>query len=304
MNVSECITAFHLGREAIIYIRQSSPHQTLTNQESLKLQYALRQRAIACQGPRDHLAKTLVSLGERSSHAVKVDRPDQVALHTVGPRCRDGHAQRAAETSQTLRQGSRQGPGRPDAAPALQNLAGQLPAQGDVDLLLLRVHHPGLRFLVQAEVSRHVRLGLAGNGFQGQADQPPVVGGVHRPAQEGDHRGELVRTQEGARRGRRRRTPLPFEDGTEPGIADEDLVAVQQLDLAEDRFDLDPVPLTGFPTGLRNHRPPSEWIRACQRDACASWSTMVLLAWRPSVATCSSFKAQWRGEPLPCSTVI
>ena len=45
MNASECITPFHLGRLALIYIRQSSPHQTLTNQESLKLQYALRQRA-------------------------------------------------------------------------------------------------------------------------------------------------------------------------------------------------------------------------------------------------------------------
>ena len=45
MNASECITPFHLGRQALIYIRQSSPRQTLTNQESLKLQYALRQRA-------------------------------------------------------------------------------------------------------------------------------------------------------------------------------------------------------------------------------------------------------------------
>jgi DNA invertase Pin-like site-specific DNA recombinase len=42
MNASEGITPFHLGRQALIYIRQSSPHQALTNQESLKLQYALR----------------------------------------------------------------------------------------------------------------------------------------------------------------------------------------------------------------------------------------------------------------------
>lgn len=45
MNASECITPFHLGRQALVYVRQSSPQQTLTNQESLKLQYALRQRA-------------------------------------------------------------------------------------------------------------------------------------------------------------------------------------------------------------------------------------------------------------------
>ncbi len=42
---SELIDERHLARCAIIYIRQSSPHQVLTNQESLRLQYALRQRA-------------------------------------------------------------------------------------------------------------------------------------------------------------------------------------------------------------------------------------------------------------------
>ena len=42
---SELITDRHLARRAVIYIRQSSPHQVLTNQESLRLQYALRQQA-------------------------------------------------------------------------------------------------------------------------------------------------------------------------------------------------------------------------------------------------------------------
>jgi DNA invertase Pin-like site-specific DNA recombinase len=46
MNTSELITPHHLTRKAIIYIRQSSPHQVLTNQESLRLQYALRERAV------------------------------------------------------------------------------------------------------------------------------------------------------------------------------------------------------------------------------------------------------------------
>jgi hypothetical protein len=32
----------HLSRKAIIYIRQSTPHQVLTNQESLNLQYAFK----------------------------------------------------------------------------------------------------------------------------------------------------------------------------------------------------------------------------------------------------------------------
>ena len=42
---SELITPKHLSRKALIYIRQSSPHQVLTNQESLRLQYALQQKA-------------------------------------------------------------------------------------------------------------------------------------------------------------------------------------------------------------------------------------------------------------------
>jgi DNA invertase Pin-like site-specific DNA recombinase len=42
---SDLVTAQHLCRKAVIYIRQSSPHQVITNQESLRLQYALRQRA-------------------------------------------------------------------------------------------------------------------------------------------------------------------------------------------------------------------------------------------------------------------
>jgi DNA invertase Pin-like site-specific DNA recombinase len=48
MSVSELITPFHLGRQALIYIRQSSPHQVLTNQESRRLQLALKQRALEC----------------------------------------------------------------------------------------------------------------------------------------------------------------------------------------------------------------------------------------------------------------
>jgi excisionase family DNA binding protein len=46
MSTSDLIKPFHLGRLAIIYVRQSSPHQALTNQESTKLQYALKQRAV------------------------------------------------------------------------------------------------------------------------------------------------------------------------------------------------------------------------------------------------------------------
>ena len=46
MITSELVTPTHLARKAMIYIRQSTPQQVLTNQESLRLQYALRLRAI------------------------------------------------------------------------------------------------------------------------------------------------------------------------------------------------------------------------------------------------------------------
>src|SRR5215210_6869945 len=45
MTSSDLITPRHLRAKALIYIRQSTPHQVLSNQESLRLQYALEQRA-------------------------------------------------------------------------------------------------------------------------------------------------------------------------------------------------------------------------------------------------------------------
>ena len=42
---SELVKPIHLARKAVVYIRQSTPHQVVSNQESLRLQYALRQRA-------------------------------------------------------------------------------------------------------------------------------------------------------------------------------------------------------------------------------------------------------------------
>jgi DNA invertase Pin-like site-specific DNA recombinase len=45
MSTSELITSQHLQKKAVIYIRQSTPHQVINNQESRRLQYALRQRA-------------------------------------------------------------------------------------------------------------------------------------------------------------------------------------------------------------------------------------------------------------------
>ena len=43
--ISELVTTRHLSRKAVVYVRQSHPHQVLGNQESLRLQYGLCQRA-------------------------------------------------------------------------------------------------------------------------------------------------------------------------------------------------------------------------------------------------------------------
>src|SRR3954468_22822201 len=47
MSISQTIHPDHLDRLALVYVRQSSPHQALMNQESLKLQYDLQHRARA-----------------------------------------------------------------------------------------------------------------------------------------------------------------------------------------------------------------------------------------------------------------
>ena len=47
MYSAEVITPQHRTRKAVISIRQSTPHQALSHQESLRLQYALTERARA-----------------------------------------------------------------------------------------------------------------------------------------------------------------------------------------------------------------------------------------------------------------
>lgn len=41
---SELVKPTHLARKAVVYIRQSTPHQMVGNQEGLRLQHALRHR--------------------------------------------------------------------------------------------------------------------------------------------------------------------------------------------------------------------------------------------------------------------
>lgn len=63
MSTSELVAPSHLARKALIYIRQSTPQQVLTNQESLQLQYALQQRALELGWPPEAIEVIDTDLG-------------------------------------------------------------------------------------------------------------------------------------------------------------------------------------------------------------------------------------------------
>jgi DNA invertase Pin-like site-specific DNA recombinase len=88
MLKSELITNQHLTRKAIVYVRQSSPHQVISNQESLELQYALKHRALEFGWPEDHIFiidRDLGLTGAAAEHREGFkDLLTQVALEKVG----------------------------------------------------------------------------------------------------------------------------------------------------------------------------------------------------------------------------
>ncbi|RQH18172.1 recombinase family protein, partial [Okeania hirsuta] len=68
MNTSETIQAHHIARKAVIYIRQSTPHQVLSHQESLRLQYGLKQRALKLGWSKLDIEIIDVDLGLSGAH--------------------------------------------------------------------------------------------------------------------------------------------------------------------------------------------------------------------------------------------
>jgi DNA invertase Pin-like site-specific DNA recombinase len=88
MHNSDLITPQHLTRKAVIYIRQSTPHQVVSHQESLRLQYALGERARQLGWPDeaidiidDDLGLTAASAAHRTGFNTLVA---QVTLEQVG----------------------------------------------------------------------------------------------------------------------------------------------------------------------------------------------------------------------------
>jgi DNA invertase Pin-like site-specific DNA recombinase len=66
------VTARHIQRQAMLYVRQSTLHQVLENKESTARQYALRERAIALGWPIERIITIDQDLGQ--SGASSVDR--------------------------------------------------------------------------------------------------------------------------------------------------------------------------------------------------------------------------------------
>ena len=64
------ITARHLSRQAMLYVRQSTLHQVLENTESTARQYGLRQRAIALGWEASHIVVIDQDLGQSGASAV------------------------------------------------------------------------------------------------------------------------------------------------------------------------------------------------------------------------------------------
>lgn len=88
MSTSEAIQAHHLIRKAIIYIRQSTPNQVISHQESLHLQYALRTRALNLGWSEANVEIIDTDLGLSGSSASQrqgfKDMLSKVALGEVG----------------------------------------------------------------------------------------------------------------------------------------------------------------------------------------------------------------------------
>src|SRR6266704_978979 len=88
MHNSDLITPQHLTRKAVIYIRQSTPHQVVSHQASLRLQYALGERARQLGWPNeaidiidDDLGLTAASAAHRTGFKTLVA---QVTLEQAG----------------------------------------------------------------------------------------------------------------------------------------------------------------------------------------------------------------------------
>ena len=65
MSTTPLVHPHHLSRKAVIYIRQSTGHQVLTNTESQQLQRAMRDHAHDLGWPDERIEMVETDLGQR-----------------------------------------------------------------------------------------------------------------------------------------------------------------------------------------------------------------------------------------------
>src|SRR5947207_5037072 len=68
-DANQKVTARHVQRQAMLYVRQSSLHQVLENTESTARQYALRERAIALGWETSRIVTIDQDLGQSGASA-------------------------------------------------------------------------------------------------------------------------------------------------------------------------------------------------------------------------------------------
>ena len=74
MTTSDLISRPTWIVRAVVYIRQSCPQQVISHQESLRLQYDLRQRALACGWPESAIDVIDCDLGLTASTTPRAAR--------------------------------------------------------------------------------------------------------------------------------------------------------------------------------------------------------------------------------------
>jgi DNA invertase Pin-like site-specific DNA recombinase len=88
MHTTELIQSHHLHRKAVIYLRQSTGHQVLTNTESHQLQHAMRDHAHRLGWPDEHIEVVEADLGRSAQSTAGRDGYKallaEVALGQVG----------------------------------------------------------------------------------------------------------------------------------------------------------------------------------------------------------------------------
>ncbi len=85
MSLHQLVTPTHLTKKAILYIRQSTPHQVLNNRESLQLQYNLKHKAVELGWREEDVEIVDSNLGISGSSILKREGfKDIVAQVTLG----------------------------------------------------------------------------------------------------------------------------------------------------------------------------------------------------------------------------